>query len=73
MGAMLKVKGKDLPPEWAAKAEAKPEGEYAVYIVPEDPELDAAKTTEEFLRIVGERAARRGLTEKKLKDILNDK
>lgn len=70
---MLKVKGKDLPPEWASQAEAKPDGEYMVYIVPEDPKLDAAKTTAEFMRIVGERAARRGLTEERLNEILNER
>jgi len=73
MGPILKVKGKDLPPEWAATAEARPEGDYTVYIVPEDPELDAAKTLSEFMRIVGERAARRGLTEEKLNEILNER
>ena len=73
MGAMLKVKGKDLPADWAAKAEAKPESEYTIYIVPEDPELDAAKSVAEFMRIVGERAARRGLTEEKLNEILNER
>ena len=73
MGAMLTVKGKDLPPDWAAKAKADPEETYVVYIEPEDSELARASSLAEMARIIGQRAAERGLTEEKLNEILNEK
>lgn len=63
---------RDLPPEWRAAGNFRPETRVVVHIEPEDPELVAAAGLIEVMTIIGRRAQERGLTEEKLQDILRD-
>jgi hypothetical protein len=65
-----KVKGKDLPKEWAERAEVCPEDTVEVTIQPSRDE----RLRELFAAMdrVGEEAERQGLTDEKLAELLKD-
>lgn len=65
------VKGADLPPEWAAEAGARAEGEYTVTI--EVANGDARLSNREFLARCHEEAAANGMTADALKKLLKSR
>ena len=65
-----KIKGKELPQEWAEKAGVLPDEEVQVTIGPSREE--AAKELIKIMDRMGEEAERRGLTDEKLNELLKD-
>jgi len=65
-----KIRGKDLPPEWAEKADVQPEEEVQVLIGP--GRRAAAKALLRSMERLGTEAKRQGLTEAKLAELLQD-
>ena len=66
------VAARELPPEWREQGRFTPDERVTVVIEPEDPELAGAASLAELMTLVGRRAQGRGLTEAKLRAILDD-
>jgi hypothetical protein len=66
------VKARDLPPEWA-KEFADPDTQVRVEVREVDAKLEAARTLEDVMDLIAERAKARGLTPEVLQDILNER
>ncbi|HEY7550878.1 MAG TPA: hypothetical protein VH913_15345 [Hyphomicrobiaceae bacterium] len=65
------VKARDLPPDWA-KEFPNPEAQVRVEVREVDATLEAARTLEDVMDLIAERAKERGLTPEILQDILNE-
>jgi hypothetical protein len=61
------VKARDLPPEWA-KEFADPDTQVRVEVREVDAKLEAARTLEDVMDLLAERAKARGLTPEILRD-----
>ena len=66
------VKARDLPPEWA-KEFADPDTQVRVEVREVDSRLEVARTLEDVMDLIAERAKARGLTPEVLEDILNER
>ena len=66
------VKARDLPPE-SAKEFADPDTQVRVEVREVDTKLEGARTLEEVMDVIAERAKARGLTPEILQDILNER
>jgi hypothetical protein len=66
------IKARDLPAEWA-KEFPNPEAQVRVEVREVDAELEAARTLEDVMDLIAERAKARGLTPEVLQDILNER
>jgi len=66
------VKARELPPEWA-KEFADPEAQVRVEVREVDAKLESARTLEEVMDLISERAVARGLTPEVLQDILKER
>jgi hypothetical protein len=66
------VKARDLPPE-RAKEFADPDTQVRVEVREVDAKLEAARTLEDVMDLIAERAKARGLTPEVLRDILNER
>lgn len=66
------VKAGDLPPEWA-KAFPDPNADVQVVVREVDKELASARSIDEIMDLISDRAAKRGLTPEMLRDILNER
>jgi hypothetical protein len=62
------VKARDLPPEWA-KEFPNPEAQVRVEVREVDAKLEAARTLEDVMDLIAERAKARGLTPEILRDL----
>ncbi len=63
------VKGSELPREWAAKAQVRPEDKVAVTIRPETGRRESLAT---IAKEAGRQARARGFTPQKIKEIIPD-
>jgi hypothetical protein len=66
------VVARELPSTWPERDEFAPEDRVTVWIEPEDAELERATTLAQLMDLISARAQARGLTQRKLKALLND-
>ena len=66
------IPASELPIAWQREGDFAPTDQVRVRIEPEDSELAEAANLVEVMRIVGQRARARGLTQEKLDEILKE-
>ena len=64
---------RELPEAWREEGRFAPDQRVTVVIEPEDRELAAAASLEAVMDIISRRASRRGLTEDRLAEILDER
>lgn len=67
------IEARELPAAWQQEGQYSPDDRVTVWVEPQDPELAGAASLRELMDIVGRRARERGLTKKRLRDILNER
>ena len=74
MGTALRktIEARELPVSWQEEGRFAPHEQVTVRIEPADPELANASSLAELMNIIGRRAQSRGLTEEKLREILDE-
>jgi hypothetical protein len=74
MGVVLRktIEARELPASWQEEGRFAPNEQVMVRIEPVDPELGGAGSLAELMNIIGQRAQSRGLTEGKLREILDE-
>lgn len=67
------VKARDLPKEWQERERFDPDSQVTVWIQPDDdPDLAGAQSLSDIMDAIGAEAERRGLTQEKLDEILEE-
>lgn len=66
------IEARELPASWREEGRFLPDEQVTVRIEPAEPELERASSLAELMNIIGRRAQARGLTEEKLREILDE-
>ncbi len=72
VGLRKTIEARELPASWQEEGRFAPNEQVMVRIEPVDPELVGAQSLVELMSIIGRRSLSRGLTEEKLREILDE-